>query len=230
MKIIKFISNLGYDNTGKPVPMKRTLPDWYKKAESTYPIPSENRVGAGLKKCMPYTDAMIAGYGLTFPTDVYVKTTENGDVDISWDRETPAGEFIMERPKELGATMPRPHGFAPNHLVFTGRWGWKTPRGYSVLVTHPFNRVDMPFHTVTALMDSDEFHAAGNIPFFIRENWEGVIKKGTVFAQLLPVKRDSWKMVENDQGLADIVDLHVAQARNDATDYKKTMWHRKKYD
>jgi hypothetical protein len=210
--------------------MKRTLPDWYKNAESTYIPEGGGEPMAGLKKCMPYVDMMVTGYALVFPTDVYVNTTADGQIDISWDRSSPAGEFIAERDVNMGATMPRPYGFAPNHLVFSGRWGWRTPKGWSTLVTHPLNRVDLPFHTVSAFMDSDEFHGAGNIPFFIRDNWEGVIKEGTPFAQIIPIKRSGWKMVDNDQSLVDKLEMHVEHVRTDETPYKKTMWHRKEYN
>lgn len=229
MKIIKFVSNPNYEGQGQPVPMKRTLPEWYKNAESTYIPEGGGEPMAGLKKCMPYVDMMVTGYALVFPTDVTVKKTEDGQLDISWDRIA-FGEFIAERDVNMGATMPRPYGFAPNHLVFSGRWGWKTPRGWSTIVTHPFNRVDLPFHTISAFMDSDEFHGAGNIPFFIREDWEGVIPAGTPFAQVVPVKREAWKMVDNDQGLVDKLEMHVEHVRNDDTPYKKTMWHRKEYN
>jgi hypothetical protein len=228
VKFIKFASNKAYKNVGEPVPMKRVLPEWYKKAESTYPDKDGNDM-PGLKTCMPYTDMMMAGYALVIPVDISVSKKDNGELSIEWDRESPAGHFISERPKELGATMPRPYGFAPNHLVFSGRWGWKTPKGWSTIVTHPFNRVDLPFHTISAFMDSDEFHGAGNIPFFIREDFEGIIKAGTPFAQVIPVKRAVWKMV-NDPSIIDQVEKHVNIVRNDSTPYKKVMWHRKKYD
>jgi hypothetical protein len=78
-------------------------------------------------------------------------------------------------------------------------------------------------------MDSDEFNGAGNIPFFIRESFEGTIKAGTPFAQVIPVKRAAWKMI-NDPAIIDNVEKHVSIVRNDSTPYKKVMWHRKKYD
>ena len=227
MKFIRFAANKSYGDSGMPVPAKKTIPEWFKEAESSYLMPDGN-VGAGLKTCMPYTDILMSGYMLTFPADVHV-SSENGELKITWG-DTPAGDFIKQRPAALGATMPRPYGFLPNHLVFSGRWGWKTPRGYSTLVTHPFNRVDLPFHTISAVVDSDEFHASGNIPFFIRADFEGTIKAGTPFAQLLPVKRDAWKLIANDQGIIDKTELHGEIVRNEETPYKKIAWHRKKYD
>lgn len=227
MKFIRFASNRHYGEFGVPVPIKKIIPQWYKNAESTY-IGKNGEELPGLKKCMPYTDIMMSGYALPFPVDVHISHDEDGNILFEYDR-TEFGDFISERPSNMGTTMPRPHGFAPNHLVFSGRWGWKTPRGWSTIVTHPFNQVDLPFHTISAFMDSDEFHGAGNIPFFIRADFVGTIPKGTPFAQILPVKREAWKMV-NDPAIIDEVEKHVDIVRNDNTPYKKVMWHRKKYD
>jgi hypothetical protein len=33
---------------------------------------------------------------------------------------------------------------------------------------------------------------SGNIPFFIKEGFSGVIPKGTPIAQVIPFKRESW--------------------------------------
>lgn len=228
MKIIKIYANKRYRDSGIPEPTKRTIPDWYKNAESYY-LDNNGNKKEGLKKCMPYVDAMMSGYVLTLPVNVYVSKDENNDLKITWDKKDNYSNFIGERPQALGATMPRPYGFAPNHLVFSGYWAWKTPRGWSSLVTHPLNREDLPFKTVSAIMDSDAYSSGGNIPFFIREDFEGVIPAGTPFAQILPIKRASWKMIF-DPGLEDSVERQSMIVRNPDTPYKKIAWHRKKYD
>jgi hypothetical protein len=59
-------------------------------------------------------------------------------------------------------------------------------------VTHPVNRADLPFTTVTGLVDSDRyvdslvhFPARWNDPGF-----NGVLPKGTPVAQCLAIKRE----------------------------------------
>ena len=228
MKLIKFYARKTHRDRGIPVPTKRKIPDWYKDAESYY-YDSQGNEYAGLKKCMPYVDSMMSGYVLTLPFDVHVSKDEDGSLEINWDKTNGYGDFIGERPKDLGATMPRPHGFAPNHLVFSGSWAWKTPRGWSTLVSHPLNREDLPFRTVSAIMDSDAYSSSGNVPFFIQEDFEGTIPEGTPFAQIIPIKRASWKMMF-DPGLEDLVERQSAIVRNKETPYKKIAWYRKKYD
>lgn len=229
LKKISFFSSKEYRNFGQPKPMKDFVPEWYRLAETTYVASGDQEESPGLKKCVPFLDALLSGYAITTPYDIYVSKTENGDLKLGWNLPQGLKEFIAERPKETGATMPRPAGHLPNHLVWVGFWGVKAPRGYSILVTHPLNRFDLPFTTMSGLMDSDKFFASGNIPFFIKEGFEGVIPAGTPVAQLIPVKRDSWIMDKNNQGLMNFEHLHGEGARNPETSYKKTQWVRKEY-
>lgn len=230
MKFIHFVSNPIHKKRGQPIPAKKYIPEWFKDAESFYVDSRTPEAGekAGLKECKPYMDAMVTGYYLVWPCDVHIKPTADGGVSITWDEEM-SRDFVAERPKEMGATMPRPYGFAPNHMVFSGMWGWKTPKGWSTIVTHPLNQVELPFYTVTAVVDTDTFSGAGNIPFFVRADWEGTIKKGTPFAQIIPIKREQWKMVGNDQGLLEKLEFDAKVVRDKNRAYKKVMWFRKDY-
>lgn len=227
MKFIKFFTDKAKEPYGRPIPAKFVIPEWYKNAESVYTI-GNGEQAAGTKKCMPFVDSMMSGYVLRFPFDVEVSKSDSGEILFSYPK-TPVGEIIHERPKELGATIPRPPGFAPNHLAFSGFWGIKTPKGFSLLVTHPLNRHELPFHTISAIMDSDEFFAPGNIPFFIKEDFEGIIESGTPIAQLIPIKRESWVMVDKADNLKKKANYRGMLARMVDFNYKKTMWHRKEY-
>jgi hypothetical protein len=220
---------------GKPDLIKKFIPEWYKKAETHFSSEEDlaieegtQKTSAGLKTCVPFLDAMISGYALVVPFDIYVGKTEDGSLDMKWNAPQGWENFIEERPKQSGATMPRPAGHAPNHMVWSGRWGIKAPRGYSVLVTHPLNRQDLPFTTSSAIMDSDKFFGNGNIPFFIKEDFVGVIEKGTPFAQIIPIKRKKWKMIHNS-ALKDTIQKHGHDVRKKEGTYKKKYWSRKEY-
>jgi len=220
---------------GKPDLIKKFIPEWYKKAETHFSSEEDlaieegtQKTSAGLKTCVPFLDAMISGYALVVPFDIYVGKTEDGDLDIKWNAPQGWDNFVEERPKQSGSTMPRPAGHAPNHMVWSGRWGIKVPRGYSVLVTHPLNRQDLPFTTSSAIMDSDKFFGNGNIPFFIKEDFVGVIEKGTPFAQIIPIKRKRWKMIHNP-ALKDTIQRQGHDVRKKEGTYKKKYWHRKEY-
>lgn len=236
LKLIRFFAQKAVAEIGnEPAPIKRFVPEWYRQAESYWRVEDgmghgHQMEGEGLKKCMPYMDTLMTGYAILTPYDIFVKSKEDGTFDISWNSPDSIQSFVAERPKELGSTMPRPAGHHPNHLVWSGVWGFKTPRGYSALLTHPLNRFDLPFTTTSGIIDSDEWYAPGNIPFFLKQGFSGVIPAGTPFVQVIPIKRNSWKMVKNDTGLhyADEYQGHLA--RQPETSYKKLMWHRKDYN
>lgn len=229
MRLINFFAKNNLDNFGKPQPIKNLIPEWYRKAETSYVLP-DGSMGAGLKKCVPYMDAMLSGYTYVTPFDIFVSKDENGELRLQWNGPKELGEFIAERPKELGETMPRPEGYYPNHLIWAGFWGVKMPRGWSLLFTHPLNRQDLPFMTMSAIVDSDKFSASGNIPFFMKNDFVGTIPAGTPICQLIPIKRSSWKMIFNN-GMKDLETIHGDLVRgSDKTSYKKAMWIRKEFN
>lgn len=229
MRLIRFFSDTKqYLGLGQPQPMKNFIPEWYRTAESSF-IGGDGKDSPGLKTCAPYMDTLLTGYTLVTPVDIYVSKNEDGSLKLGWNGPDSLGRFVDERPKALGATMPRPAGHYPNHLVWSGIWGVKTPKKYSILMTHPLNRFDLPFTTSSGIIDSDEWAASGNIPFFIKEDFVGVIPAGTPFCQIIPIKRAAWKMISNDAGLVDLNHTQGEFVRKPDQSYKKTMWHRKDY-
>lgn len=231
MKLFRVFSRPNLEDWGKPIAIRNAVPEWYRQSESTYIDPSDpsGEEHAGLKKCMPFMDTMVSGYALTIPTDIYVTIGPDGNPKFSWNGPDGLGGFVDERPKELGSKMPRPAGHLPNHLVFSGFWGWKTPKGWSTLVTHPLNRYDLPFTISSAIVDSDGFNAAGNIPFFLREGFEGTIPAGTPFAQIIPFKRASWMLVDDTTGMSDVEKIQGRLVRQPDTLYKRIFWRKKDY-
>lgn len=228
MKIIRFFSKKEYQGIGQPTPAKKFLPDWYKKSETTFPDPLGGAV-AGLKRCIPFLDSMLSGYMLVTPVDVYVSRNEDGSLKLGWNSSDLFADFISERPKESGEFMPRPPAHYPNHLAFRGFWGFKTPKGWSLLITQPLNRHDLPFTLTSGIVDSDKYSTSGNIPFFIKEDFIGVIPAGTPFAQLIPIKRESWKSINNDSGIRYLEELQGAVVRQPNKSYKKLFWVKKDY-
>lgn len=228
-RLIRFFAEKKYLGLGKPVNLKNQVPQWYKDAELTYIDPESGEETGGLKKCVPYLDAMISGYALTTPCPIYVSENENGELQLDWDGPDSLNSFIMERPKESGNTMPRPAGHYPNHLVFSAFWSVKTPKGYSMLMTHPLNRFDLPFTTTSGIIDSDNFSSSGNIPFFVKKGFTGTIPQGTPIVQLIPIKRAKWRSTF-DSSLGSEKAVIDDIIRDPETAYKKVMWEKKEYN
>lgn len=229
MKIVRFFSKKEYENLGQPTTAKKFLPQWYKESETTY-LSDEGEEISGLKKCVPFLDSMLSGYMLVTPFDIFISKNEDGTLNIRWNSQDALADFVSERKGLIGSKMPRPAGHYPNHLAFRGFWGMKTPKGWSMLVVHPLNRHDLPWTITSGIMDSDKYSTSGNIPFFIREDFIGMVPAGTPFAQLIPIKRASWRSINNDKGIQYLEDLQGAMVRKFNKSYKKFFWVRKEYN
>ena len=230
MRLFRFVPSLRKEVMRlEPTPAKKQMPEWYRLGESTIPGGHGEEEAPGMKSCIPFLDILLLGYTIVTPFDIFVGRNEDGSLSIRWNGPREWGDFVGERPKELGQTIPRPPGHMPNGLVWSTRWGWKTPKGWSVIVTHPFNRHDLPFTTLSGIIESDLFIANGNIPFFIKEDFIGTIPAGTPYAQLVPVKRKSWKAIM-DYGLFGLSMRQGSMVRNPETSYKHKLWKRKEYN
>ena len=228
MKIVRFFARKEYQSAGQPLPAKKFLPEWYKKSESVF-VEASGQESAGLKRCIPFLDSMLSGYMLVTPVDIFISKNEDGSLKLGWNSSELFSDLIAVRPKESGMYMPRPPGHYPNHLAFRGLWGFKTPRGWSMLVTQPLNRHDLPFTLTSGIMDSDNYSTSGNLPFFLKEDFVGTIPAGTPIAQLIPIKRESWKSINNDRGIAYLEDLQGEVVRLPGKSYKKMFWIKKDY-
>ena len=205
------------------------IPQWYKDGESYFYEQGDSSPQAGLKTCIPFLDILTSGYLLVTPFDIYVGKKEDGSLSIEWNAPEDWGNFVNQRPYGSGKTIPRPTGHLEAHFIWSNKWGWKTPRGYSTIVTHPFNRFDLPFTTMSGFMDSDKMSINGNVPFFLKENFYGVIPAGTPYAQIIPVKRKAWKMINNESNI-DLVHMQNAAINSEKAYYKKRSWIRKEYN
>jgi hypothetical protein len=179
----------------RPIPAVQGLPDWFKRL----PAKSFNAIMGSetetVKKCPPFIDAMTYGFLIPLPIDLKV---QNGE--FSWDFEMPEGFVSEYSHSPIGFHDPSQIAGTPFHdedrfiIKFNNFWTIETPPGYSLLCTHPINRTDLPFTTLTGLVDSDTFYDS---PLNFPARWHdtefnGVLPKGTPVAQCLPVKRESW--------------------------------------
>lgn len=182
-----------------PTPAK--LPDWYKSLQtwinnSDKPIKMFGRKGA--KTCLPFHDVMEWGYFIYLCADIEVRKDQAGNIDIFSSPQLPMGiahpRGSVDDTNAQVYGLPRPAGMSKQMFAWIAHYGAGTPKGYSALITHPINRYDLPFITTSGIVSSDTLqNFAGNIPFYINESFEGIIKKGTPIAQVIPIKRENWK-------------------------------------
>ena len=209
-------------------PAKGFIPEWYKsiKGYNNNNIKfNDDMRYANIKSCMPFLDTLTSGYMVELWTDIHV-TGPAGNKLIRWaSQPDPLGMR-----KDFGDMMPAPKGYSDQ------QFGWRTvnivklPPGYSMLMTHPFNRLDLPFITVSGIVDLDTVLGEGNFPFFIRDDFEGVIPAGTPIYQILPFKRENWVSVKN-QSIVEESERTVTKIRRKFYGYyKANIWKKKLYD
>ncbi len=208
------------------------IPEWYKKI-STNSHKTQNAFNnKSVKHCMPFLDSLTSGYLLTTNQDIEITINENNEYIVNHALST-TEENICIGIRNEPVLSPAPFAFNQiTHFVWRIPFGFKTPKHYSLLITHPFNQYNLPFITTTGIVDSDiSVTTPGAIPFYLQSGWTGVIPAGTPILQLLPVKRDVWKKIKDtslgleiEQNKYDILRVKASVAF-----YKKKIWQRKRY-
>ena len=210
-------------------PAKNHIPDWYKEIsrwENNEIFTNENGFQKTIKQCMPFLDSLTIGYMIVLPNDLYVKN-DNGVPLITWS----GSEFPPKSRHKVADLNLVPAGHHP--LEFTWQTGASNtiPLGYSMLLTHPINRHDLPFTTLSGIVDGGlVMNPGGSIPFYIKQGFEGIIPQGTPIIQLIPFRQENW-LSKITKGLTKIAKKHDSKSNSLIYGwYKKTFWTRKKYD
>ena len=179
----------------RPIPAALGLPDWFKALPPKALSPDLKGEYLTIKKCPPFIDAMTYGFLVPLIDDLRVE-----DGTFTWDRNVPAGGITNYSRSPLdfhdNNQVAGTPFFDEDRFVikFTNFWTFELPPGYSLLITHPLNREDLPFQTLTGLVDADRYRDNFiNFPAHWRDlSFNGVLPKGTPVAQCLPLKRDTW--------------------------------------
>ncbi|MGY3531974.1 hypothetical protein ACVISU_004742 [Bradyrhizobium sp. USDA 4452] len=142
-----------------PVPASLGLPGWLKSMPTQAFNAMSNREEDTVKRCPPFVDAMTSGFLMPLICDLKI---ENGE--ITWDNDLPSGG-VLEFPRSpigfhdesqvIGSPLFEHDRFL---IKFINLWTIEAPAGYSLFFTHPVNRFDLPFTTLTGMVDCDLFH------------------------------------------------------------------------
>ena len=226
-KIIKFTNVSGFDYFEKPKPASAFIPDWYKNTESYVGgKKATNGLGsttATIKKCIPVFDAITAGYIITSPADVLV-SIKDGAHYFEWANYGLISFHPIEQAPEHPSRKPYEYPKWNNH------WAIKTPKGYSTLFVQPFHRESL-FTILPGIVDTDKYTAPVNFPMVINDpNFEGIIPAGTPIAQVIPFKRDMFKMEFGYDDELKEQSMVTTKLNTKFFDrYKNMFWDRKEY-
>ena len=203
MNNIIFTDSTGtISNEFYPVSASSNIPDWYKNLNSY--IGNEKKPdGAGgttatIKRCMPVFDAMSSGYIIPTYVDIWISQKEevlsNGTIiKLPW-YERPAHDPIFFHSIEQAPTYPGKNNMNAPYPKWINPWSISTPNGYSTLFIQPLHR-DSPFTILPGVVDTDRYSSPVHFPFVLNDwSFEGLIPAGTPMVQIIPIKRDNWKM------------------------------------
>tara|TARA_R100000005_G_C4967341_1_gene181643 strand:- start:19 stop:705 length:687 start_codon:yes stop_codon:yes gene_type:complete len=171
-----------------PQPASRFIPEEYKKLER---FKNNNLHKPTVKTCMPFLDSLTAGYIIPFDQDYIVDPIENDFSVIPANKQQ--NDFGFHNQTQLPEEWKKISG--ENAGKFHNKWLIKTPPGYSCLFIKPMNRLEERFSIISGIVDTDTYINLINFPFILHKRDEQfLIKKGEPMIQVIPFKRESFKM------------------------------------
>ena len=251
-RVIEFIAPKNYVDLKQdyPKPIKLNIPEWYKKLNYTTDLKT-------VKGCMPFLDALTFGYVLSMPQDMSIlhnldNTNEEGEkikdcfhkfpidapramfgVNLN---DSSEGSHAYHHPNQLGGKeggcpILDKNKNLPVHKIFNP-WIIKTPPGYSCLFTSPLNNNDDRFNIISGIVDTDTFDREINFPIIINGDkypvLDTILKKGTPYVQIIPFKRDNWKMKISSGSSESFKFKHLLFDFRFLHNYKSDFWKKKK--
>ena len=215
-----------------------SIPTWYREM----PVHMDGEVISGisretnavsnltLKGCSPFLDALTTGYMFVLPFDIEFRKDPRGMTNVRWATNL---NLIGTHAPEQAPGLPTPFNGSSTILKWSPGWRVETPPGYSCLFTHPFNRSDLPFQTMTGVVDTDTYSLGVDIPFQLINNIKNdifILEQGTPICQVIPFKRDDWDAeqvsFDENRNKKGIFDLKSKIVRS----YKTKYWQKKTYN
>lgn len=231
-KKIKFEAEnkFAYDVSVCPKPSIEFIPDWYKKIHPYINkkniLVRNGTVNTTIKACTPFLEAMTAGYMLTLSHDIAV-SFENGVQLINWKGNS---TVVTDHSPEQFNGLQIPEGYTSHVFKWHNNFIINMPKGFSMFCTHPSNRFDLPFITMSGLVEMDRYNLSTQFPFFLKEKFEGVIEKGTPVAQLIPIKRENWISESKYLDREERDNRYEEFGKTLLRSYKKNFWVKKEYN
>jgi hypothetical protein len=229
-----------------PIPAKLNIPEWYKNLEHSM----SNRT---IKGCMPFLDSLTAGYLLKMPQDFYVRHNVDNKNEKEETFKDSFQTFGLHDMSQLlnakylnlnsgfdyhsikqveGSPFIEKNKNLPFYKILNP-WKIKTPKGYSCLFVPPLNNADDRFSIIPGIVDTDTFPNEINFPIIINGDkypvLETTIKKGTPYVQIIPFKRDSWKMTFKSRKQKEVQNSRILYGLKILNIYKEKYWNKKSW-
>ncbi len=211
------------------VPAKKAIPEWYKKIPLHHGNPKILPFNLTSKACIPFLDSITSGYLILTTQDIMIDKNDEEGFNSTWsDNDRNLTTITLRKTPVL---QPIPEGYRQEHTVWNNVLMLKAPKGYSGIFTHPLNRYDLPFITTSGIVDLDKsVMTTGQIPFYLRQEFTGLIPKGTPIIQVFFFKRVKWLSVFDVKLLKQNLYASKAARLVSMGYYKKNSWTKKIFD
>jgi hypothetical protein len=229
-----------------PIPAKLNIPDWYKNLEHSIS-------NITIKGCMPFLDSLTSGYILKIPQDFHIRhnvdsiDNEKNKIKDSFQKfglhdmqsylqvkfvNLNSGVDIHPTKQVEGSPFIQKNKNLPFYKIINP-WKIKTPKGYSCLFVPPLNNSDDRFSIISGVVDTDTFTNEINFPIIINGDkypvLETIIQKGTPYVQVIPFKRDKWKMTFKPRKQKDVQNSRIFYNLKLLNTYKDKYWNKKSW-
>ena len=216
-----------------PRPASKMMPEWFlklsAKMETQETEPDKILLGVpSAKRCVPLLDSLSAGYIITTASDLIVSIVD-GSYYYQWSNKP---EIHFQIKKQVGdhAKVTENYHAIPKVAL---PWSIKTPRGYSCLFVPPMNQDNPLIEIFSGVIDTDTYNIPGAFPFLFTEpGWTGIIPAGTPLVQVIPFKRDSYKMKIGDPSIGTIESEKQENRLRSVfrNGYRSLFWRKKQYN
>jgi Family of unknown function (DUF6065) len=171
----------------EPVAARGVLPAWFQRLPGTdREVLSATDNGLTVKRCVPFLDALVAGWILPLAATVRLEIADDGEsVTAGWEFDR---EMVSSHNPSQAAGSP----FEPRPLMkFHNPWAIRTPPGWSCLFVAPLNRPDDIVEILSGIVDTDRYVAPVNLPFVaLAKDGVHTLRKGRPLAQVIPFSRE----------------------------------------
>ncbi len=224
-----------------PSPGSSNIPKWFKSLQ-------HHADKFTIKGCMPFLDTLTSGYVLKLPQDIRVKHNVKDDFNgnnISICEYSLAKQFTeFFNKKNINLNNHNNHfhqtfqikgsPYVEKNFNFPiqkilNPWKIITPPGYSCLFVPPLNNKDDRFEILPGIVDTDTFTNYINFPFVFNDKHkfiDDIFTKGTPYVQVIPFKRDQYKMKIENLDSEKSWDMHTYSLRI-FRQYKNKFWNKK---
>jgi hypothetical protein len=232
-------SKTEFDLQIKPYPAVKSLPKWYLDSDPYLKNASDVQVNNdtthvrkrelnhNFKKCTPLLDGMGAGYIVPLWSDVEVDNSNPNFPAIYWKTRNDVFEAHGMNTREIDP----PPGYHPQVFKYLNCWIPQTPKGYSCLVVSPIGHNNLVFNTVPAIVDTDSSMLELPFPLWVKNDFNGIVEKGTPIAQIIPFKRDDWESTFDYYEDGEYIKIIEEKNFNTTIvgNYIKNHWSKKKF-